>query len=213
MNSVFGHNTQPSIFCINATVNIRNSISDFLDSKYWVQIPEHKNMSWVFRTWKIWVQFSGFIFWGRDLEIIHGKNQKKFKVPKMSKIIPYCPNVSWGNVFGKVFFDHCSMDSSKVFEKFKKNSKLQKCPRSFPKMSKVVLNMFCGNFLEKKCPVFHGGSSLRKVSEKSKKVQFSKIALNRFQKCANVFWTCFGANLLKKFLPSVPCSAFQVFWT
>ena len=121
----------------------------------------------------------------------------------MSKIIPYCPNVSWGNVFGKVFFDHCSMDSSKVFEKFKKNSKLQKCPRSFPKMSKLVLNMFCGNFLEKKCPVFHGGSSLRKVSEKSKKVQFSKIALNRFQKCPKVFWTFFGATFAKVFCPVV----------
>ena len=44
-------------FCITARVNVRNSISDLLDWKLWVQIPELKNMSSVFRTWKTWVQF------------------------------------------------------------------------------------------------------------------------------------------------------------
>ena len=37
-------------FCIHATVNIRNPISDFLDSKLWVQIPQIKYVSSVFRT-------------------------------------------------------------------------------------------------------------------------------------------------------------------
>ena len=36
-------------FCIHATVNIRNPISDFLDLKLWVQIPQIKNMSSDFR--------------------------------------------------------------------------------------------------------------------------------------------------------------------
>ena len=35
-------------FCINAYVNVRNSISDFLDLKLCVQIPVIKNMSSVF---------------------------------------------------------------------------------------------------------------------------------------------------------------------
>ena len=37
-------------FCIHATVKLRNSISDFLDLKLWVQILEIKNMSSVLRT-------------------------------------------------------------------------------------------------------------------------------------------------------------------
>ena len=48
MSSVFGHNSQQWIFCINAYVNVRNSISDFLDLKLCVQIPVIKNMSSVF---------------------------------------------------------------------------------------------------------------------------------------------------------------------
>ena len=92
------------------------------------------------------------------------------------------------------------------FQKIKKVSKFQKCPKSFPKVSKRVLNMFWGNFFEKIfCPVFHGGSSLRKIFKKIKK--FSK-----FQKCSksfpkvskrvlNMFW---GNFFGKNFLPSVP---------
>ncbi len=40
----------------------------------------------------------------------------------------------------------------RVFENFevKKFSKIQKCPKSFPKVSKRVLNMFWGKFFEKK---------------------------------------------------------------
>ena len=37
-------------FCIHATVNIRNPISDFLDLKIWAQIPQFKNKGLVFRT-------------------------------------------------------------------------------------------------------------------------------------------------------------------
>ena len=59
---------------------------------------------------------------------------------------------------------------------------LSKCP-----------NKFCGNFFEKKCPVFHGGSGFRKIANKSKNFQNSKSAQSRFQKYPNVFWTCFEA--------------------
>ena len=107
------------------------------------------------------------------------KNQKSFKILKMPKIVP--------------------KKSKQKFSKSKIFSKFQKSPKSFPKLSKRVLNMFWGDFLEKIfCPVFHGGSDLRKFSKKSKKFQNSKKAQNRSQKCPNVFWSCFRVILSKK---------------
>ena len=201
-------------FFIHATVNKRNSTSDILDLKLWVQNPEFKNMSSVFRTWKMWVQFSGPKFWGRELEKIKGKNQKSFKVAKMSKNVSKCPNVFWGDFFENAFFAQCSMESSKVFEKIKKISKLQKCPKSLPKMSKLVLNMFCGNFLEKNFfPVFHVGSGFRKFSKLSKNFQnFLKVP----KVVSKSVQTCFEHRLrrfFRIFSPCVPCTAFQIFWT
>ena len=126
-------------FCIHATVNIRNSISDVLDLKLWVQIPEHKNLSSVFRTF----------FWGRYLKKIEEKNQKSFKVPKCPKTFPSV-QTCFGAIFLKIFFPSVLWSRRKFSKKSKKSSKMQKCPRSFPKSSKLVLNMFCGNFFEKK---------------------------------------------------------------
>ena len=93
-------------------------------------------------------------------------------------------------------------DRENFFQKIRKISNFQKCSKSFPEVFKRVLNMFWGNFFEKNfCPVFHGGSSLRKIFEKSKNFQNSKNAQNRSQKCSNVFWTCFGVIFPKKFFP------------
>ncbi len=122
------------------------------------------------------------------------KNQKIFIIPKMLKIVPKSVQTCFEHVFGyffsKNFFAQCSMEGRffEIFKKIKKFSNIEKCPKSFPKVSKRVLNMFWGNFSEKKfCPVFHGGSSLRKFSKKSKNFQKSKNAQNRSQKCPNVF--------------------------
>ena len=125
-------------FCIHATVNIRNSISDVLDLKLWVQIPEFKNMSSVFRTWKMWVQFSGPNFWGRELEKIKGKNQKIFKVPKMSKNVSKCPNVIWG-IFLKTFF--CPVFNG-VIESFRKNQRTFKIAEIPKIVAKIVQTCF-----------------------------------------------------------------------
>ena len=121
-----------------------------------------------------------------------------------------CPNVFWtcfGAIFPKNYFLPSlpwRVESSKIFKKIKKFSKFQKCSKSFPKVSKRVLNMFWGNFFENFFrPVFHGGSSLQKFSKKSKNFQNSKNAQNRSQKCPNVFWTCFGAIFSLNFLPIV----------
>ena len=44
-------------------------------------------------------------------------------------------------------------------------------PKSVPKRIQTFLNVFWGQIFEKiLCPVFHGGSNLRKFSKKSKKL-------------------------------------------
>ena len=93
----------------------------------------------------------------------------------------------------------------RVFENFQNFffSKFQKCPKSFPKVSKCVLNLFWVKFSEKFfCPVFCGGSSFRK---------FSKKIFSKFQKCPKVFpkvskrvLNMFWGKFLEKFLPSFP---------
>ena len=123
------------------------------------------------------------------------KNQKTFKIAKMPKIFPKVSkrvsNMFWGDFFEKVFLPSVPwrVELSKIFRKIKKHSKFQKCPKSFPKVSKRVLNMFCVKFFEKVffCPMFHGGSSLRKFSKKSKFFKNCKTARNRSQKCPKVF--------------------------
>ena len=67
-----------------------------------------------------------------------------------------------------------------------------------PKVSKRVLNMFWGKFSKNFCPVFHGRSSLRKFSKKSKKLQNSKKCPKSFPKASklvlNLFWVKFFEN-------------------
>ena len=137
------------------------------------------------------------------------KNQKSFKLPKMPKIVPKSIQTCFERVLGQTFrkiFAQFSMEG-RVFENFQKNqkkiAKFQKCPKSLPKASKRVLNLFWVKFFEIFfCPVFRGGSSFRK---------FSKKKFSNFQKCPkrfpnvskhvlNVFW----GKLFEKFLPSFP---------
>ena len=136
------------------------------------------------------------------------KIKKRSKFQKCPKLFPSV-QTSLGASFLETFF--CSVFHGVIgsFRKNQKKSKLQKCRRSFPKLSKLVLNMFCGNFLQKECPVFHGGSGLRNFSKKSKKIQNSKNAQNRSQKCPNVFWTSFGAMFLQFFCPVFPVMHFK----
>ena len=97
-----------------------------------------------------------------------------------------CPNVFW-TCFGAVIFEKFSLpsvpwrvESSKVFKKIKNFSQVQNCPKSFAKLSKRVLFWTCfgANFSKKFfCPLFHGGSSLRKFSK------FPKIVPKSVQTC------------------------------
>ena len=89
----------------------------------------------------------------------------------MPKSVPKSFQTCFRVFFSKKFHAQCSMEG-RVIEIFLKNQKIlkiQKCPKSFPKVSKHVLNMFWANFSKNFCLVFHGGSSLRKFSKKIKK--------------------------------------------
>ena len=213
----------------------------------------------------VWTSF-GANFSKSFRPIFHGvsslrnfsKKLKKFSKfqPKTHKTVPKrvqkCFEHVLGQIFWKIFKPSAPwrLETSKIFKKIKKISIFQKGPKSFPKVSKRVLNVFWGNFFRKNfaqfsmegrvfensqkkqrifkvpkkqkfvtksvqtcfelvlrqifpkkifIPVFHGGSSLRKFSKKSKKFQNSKNAQNRSQKYSNVFWTSFGANFSKTF--------------
>ena len=148
------------------------------------------------------------------------------KKPKIvPKTVQTCFEDVLGWFFRKNFLPSVRwrVESSKVFKKIKKVSTSQKCPKSSPKVSKRKFskskkfqiskkaqnrsqkcpNVFwtsLGLIFPKKnfCPVFHGGSSLRKISKKSKNFQNSKNAQIRSQKCPNVFWRCFRLIFSKK---------------
>ena len=77
------------------------------------------------------------------------------------------------------------------FENFQKNQKnlnIQKCPSSFAKVSKRVLNVFWGEFFENifdQCSM--EGRVFKNFQKNQKKFQNSKNAQNRSQKHPNVF--------------------------
>ena len=73
-------------------------------------------------------------------------------------------------------------------KKIEKITNFQKCPKTSPKVSKYVLNVFGDDFFENFfCAVHPGGSKLRKNSKKSKIIQIFKNVQKRPQKCPNMF--------------------------
>ena len=102
----------------------------------------------------------------------------------MSKIIPKSVQTCLGRFFRKHFVAHCSMEGP-VFEIFQKKSKKfqnsQKCPKMFPKVSKLVLNMLWVNFFRK---IFMAQCSMgSRVFEKVQKNQKK----SKFQRCPKTF--------------------------
>ena len=99
--------------------------------------------------------------WRVEFSKIFKKNI--FKIPKMPKSVPKSIQTCFRVIFLKKIYARCSMEG-RVFENFQNFfSKFQKCPKSFPKVSKRVLNVFWGKFFENFfCPVFRGGSSFQK---------------------------------------------------
>ena len=200
-------------FCIQAAVNIRNSTSDVLDLKLWVQIPELKNMSSVFRTWKMWVQFSGLKFWGRDLEKIKGKNQKNFKVPKMSKNVSKCPNVFWGDFFENIFLPSVPWSLRKFSKKSKKFQNCRNAQKRCQNCPNLFWTCFVAIFSNKNfAPCSMEGrvfENFQNNQKNFKNPKLTKVVFKGVQRCFE--------HALRRFfrisLPSVPCRAFQIFWT
>ena len=129
------------------------------------------------------------MFWGKFFEKFYAQcsmegrvfeNFQKniFKIPKMPKSVPKCIQTCFDcdldNFFEKFLPSFpWKVESSKIFKKIKKVSNFLKCQKSFPKVSKRVLNVFWSKLSKNFCPVFNGRSSLRKFSKKSKKFQIS----------------------------------------
>ena len=165
-----------------------------------------------FQDLKKWVWFSGLKFWG-DLEKFQGKSEKKFKILKLSKIVPKCPNVFWGDFFENLFAQ-CSMESPKVFAK--KSKKIQNCKKAqicSQNCPNLFWTCFVAFFSKVKLPRVPWRVGFWKISKKNQKIfkipKVPKVVFKSVQ-------TCFEHALrrfFRVFLPSVPCRAFQIFWT
>ena len=120
---------------------------------------------------------------------VFGNFQKKniFKIPKMPKSVPKSIQACFRVIFSKKkIYARCSMEG-RFFGNFqKKFSKLQKCPKSFPKVSKHVLNTFWGKLFENFLPSFPWNVESSKIFKK-KHFQDSKNAQKCSQKYPNVF--------------------------
>ena len=115
----------------------------------------------------------------------------------MSKIVPKIIQTCFERVLGQFFrknFAQFPMEG-RVFENFQKNQKVFKVPKtfkiskmpkkSFPKVSKRVLNLLGQIFRNFFCPVYRGGSRLRKISKKNifKIPKMPKSVPNSIQTC------------------------------
>ena len=96
------------------------------------------------------------------------------------------------------------------FQKKQKHSKFHKCPKSFPKVCKRVLNMFWGKFFEKfflpRVPWRVGFSKISKKNRKNSKFQkcpksFPKVSKRVFNKLwGDVFENFFAQCSISVFL-------------
>ena len=106
------------------------------------------------------------MFWGKIFEkffcsVFRGGSsfrkysKKNFKIPKKPKSVPKSIQTCFRVIFSKKNFMPSvpwRVEFSKIFNFF--FSKFQKCTKSFPKVSKRVLNVFWGNFFENFLPSF-----------------------------------------------------------
>ena len=94
------------------------------------------------------------------------------------------------------------VEFSKTFQFFFK--KFQKGPKSFPKVSKRVLNVFRGKLFENFLPSFprrfESLKIFKKIEKNFKNPKTPKIVPKRIQTC----FDCNLDNFFEKFLPSFP---------
>ena len=139
------------------------------------------------------------MFWGKIFEKFYAqcsmegrvfenfpRNQKNSQNSKMPKSVPKSIQTCFRVIFSKKFYAQCSMEG-RVFENFQIFFfKIRKCPKSFPKVSKHVLNMFWGKLFEKFLPSFPWNVEFSKFFKK-KYFQNSKNTQKCSQKYPNVF--------------------------
>ena len=122
----------------------------------------------------------------------------------MPKSVPKRIQTCFRVIFSKKFNAQCSMEG-RVFENFQNFffSKFQKCPKSFPKVSKRVLNVFWGKLSEKFLPSFPWKVKSSKVFKKNifKIPKMPKIVPESIQTC---FERVLGQTFRKFF-----CSVFR----
>ena len=125
--------------------------------------------------------------WSVESSEVFEKNQRISKIPTKNAQngSQKNPKVFW-TCFGAIFLKkicpvfHGRSSLRNFSKKIKKISKFQKCPKSFPKVSKLVLNVFWGNFFEKLLPSVPWKVESAKNFKKIKKV-------SKFQKCPKSF--------------------------
>ena len=122
----------------------------------------------------------------------------------MPKSVPKSIQTCFRVIFSKKFYAQCSMEG-RVFDNFQFFFQNSKMPKIVPKSLQTCFECVLGQTFRKNfCPVFHGGSSLRKFSKKSLKIsnfqKRPKSSPKESKSVLMVFWD----NFIEKFLPSVP---------
>ena len=130
----------------------------------------------------------------------------------MSKNNPKCPNVFWGVFFWKTFFPQCSMESSKVFEKSKKIQKRKNAQHRSQNYPNLFWTCFVAFFSKKNLPRVPCRVGPSKFFQNSKKFNIPKLPKFVSKSVQTCFQHALG-RFFRFFLPSVPCRAFQIFWT
>ena len=87
-----------------------------------------------------------------------------------------------------------TLETQKSSTEMEKNSIFQKCPKTFPRLSKHVLMWFFRDFLASATWRVEKSKNFKEM-QKLPKIQDTQI---RFQKYPNKFWTCFEVFSRKK---------------
>ena len=127
------------------------------------------------------------------------KNKKRWKNFETFKILQersqkHCLSMFCLIISTEKISAQCTLETQKSSTEMEKNSIFQKCPKTFPRLSKHVLMWFFRNFLAS-APWRVEKSKNFKEMQKLPKIQDTQT---RFQKYPNKFWTYFEVFSRKK---------------
>ena len=144
--------------------------------------------------------------------LVHTGGSRLEKIQKKTKKIKTFRNVQKRNqqssnmLRGDFFWNHHALQGRKMEKNEKKTRllKFQKCPKTFLKVSKHVLNLFWGNFPGKKVPSAPRTVKTWNNFKKLEKLSHFENAQKRSQWQSNTFWTCFEEIFSVKLFLSAP---------